>query len=326
MKVYILTEGGAGIGFGHITRCLSVYQAFREKGVTPELIVKGKLKRGELADFKRCHLFDWIKNSERLYKMIDGADTVIIDSYLAPRQIYRKVSDIVKHPVFIDDFRRLKYPSGIVVNGSVCAAMLKYPATKGVEYMLGSKYIPIRSEFRKRSARKIRREISKIMITFGGYDGKNMTPVVLKAINSMYKDAIKNVVAGKGFGSIKEIRRNKDNNTRIISDPDAGMMRRIMLDSDIAISAGGQTLYELALTGTPAIGICVSDNQKNNLKGFKEKGFIEDIGWCHSKALSKKLLRAVNKLESKNMRSAVSQRGRRLVDGKGAMRIAEKVL
>ena len=38
-KVFILTEGGENKGFGHITRCTSLYQAFEEKGIIPEFIV-----------------------------------------------------------------------------------------------------------------------------------------------------------------------------------------------------------------------------------------------------------------------------------------------
>jgi len=39
MKVFIITEGGKNIGFGHITRCLSLYQAFEEKEIIPEFIL-----------------------------------------------------------------------------------------------------------------------------------------------------------------------------------------------------------------------------------------------------------------------------------------------
>ena len=41
MKVVIVTEGGKDIGFGHITRCISLYQAFEERGIIPEFIVSG---------------------------------------------------------------------------------------------------------------------------------------------------------------------------------------------------------------------------------------------------------------------------------------------
>ena len=41
MKVFIITEGGKDIGFGHITQCLSLYQAFKEKGILPKFIING---------------------------------------------------------------------------------------------------------------------------------------------------------------------------------------------------------------------------------------------------------------------------------------------
>ena len=31
MNVFIITEGTKNTGFGHITRCLSLYQAFEER-------------------------------------------------------------------------------------------------------------------------------------------------------------------------------------------------------------------------------------------------------------------------------------------------------
>ena len=39
MKVFIITEGSKNIGFGHITRCISLYQAFEERGIIPEFII-----------------------------------------------------------------------------------------------------------------------------------------------------------------------------------------------------------------------------------------------------------------------------------------------
>ena len=41
MKITILTEAGGNIGFGHLTRCIALYQAIEEKGYSPELIVNG---------------------------------------------------------------------------------------------------------------------------------------------------------------------------------------------------------------------------------------------------------------------------------------------
>ena len=49
MKVFIITEGGKNIGFGHITRCLSLYQALKEK-VELEFIVDRSMNIGLLKE------------------------------------------------------------------------------------------------------------------------------------------------------------------------------------------------------------------------------------------------------------------------------------
>ncbi len=49
MKVFIITEGGKNIGFGHINRCLSLYQAFEEK-IGLEFIVDRSMNIGLLKE------------------------------------------------------------------------------------------------------------------------------------------------------------------------------------------------------------------------------------------------------------------------------------
>jgi len=327
MRVYIVTEGGKDIGFGHITRCSSLDQAFRREKIIPEVVVNKGLKSSELSGFARHSSFNWLKEKDRLYDMIDGSDVVVVDSYLAPRDIYEKISRCARRPVFIDDYKRLSYPNGIVVNGSVNAEVFRYPRRKGVRYLLGSRYIPVRKVFRKRKKRRIRRSLSRIMVTFGGYDGKNMTPFVLKALKDNLNGIKKRVISGKYYGdkTKKEIKRHMDADTELIKDADEQRMRDVMLDSDLAVSAGGQTLYELAATGTPAIAICVADNQSLNLKGFEAAGAVENIGWHDSPLLDERLSVAFRKLSGFNARSLMSGNGRRLVDGMGAFRIIKEI-
>ena len=92
MKVIILTEGGKNIGFGHITRCSALYQAFEEKGIIPEFIVNGDDSILDLLSDKRHQIFNWIEKKEYLFDYIKNADIVIIDSYLAEKDIYERIS------------------------------------------------------------------------------------------------------------------------------------------------------------------------------------------------------------------------------------------
>ena len=292
----------------------------------PEFIVNGDLKMRGLSGIKKHIIFNWLKEKERLFRIVKNADIAVMDSYLAPLDIYRKISQLVKTPVYIDDNKRLKYPKGIIINCTICVERSKQFKNKDRVYLAGSQYIPLRKEFWDVPAKKIKKKISKVMITFGGDDSRDMTPKILKILNDNYKDCIKNVVVGKGFRNIGRTRKLGDRRTNFVYSPDAMVMKRLMLDSDIAISAGGQTLYEFARTGLPSIGICVADNQRRNVESWKRAGVVEYIGRYDDRDLPAKLLKGIKKISGHDERLKRGKIARRLVDGRGARRIVDALL
>ncbi len=96
MNIFILTEGGKDIGFGHITRCVSMYQAFEFKSFNPTLIVNGDENIKSILQNINHEIFDWIKNKNQLFEKIKNSDIVIIDSYLANLSVYKKISELCK--------------------------------------------------------------------------------------------------------------------------------------------------------------------------------------------------------------------------------------
>lgn len=84
------------------------------------------------------------------------------------------------------------------------------------------------------------------MVTFGRDDAKNMTPNIINLLNKEYSALKKNIIIGRAFDNIEEIKKEIDENTNLIYYPNAEKIKEVMLNSDIAISAGGQTLHELA--------------------------------------------------------------------------------
>lgn len=325
-KILIFTEGGKDIGFGHITRCLSLYQAFEESVYPARLIVNGDETTANISSAVSAEVFDWIANEERFDDLLEGAHIAIIDSYLAKKEIYRKISERAEIAVYIDDNMRMDYPAGVVINGAIFAEEMAYPRSKDVTYMLGVKYIPIRKEFWTAEDKKPGGDIGSIMITFGGDDATNTTPRILKALIEKYPDAIKKVVIGRAFEHKEDIERLKGDNVELIYHPDAALMKTIMASSDIAVSAGGQTLYELARMGLPTIAVMVVDNQAANMKGWAKSGFIEDAGWWKDGDLAGRVLSSVEKLRSKEERIHKGSLGRKFVDGQGSRRITKELL
>ena len=159
------------------------------------------------------------------------------------------------------------------------------------------------------------------MITFGGTDRGNLTPKVLKLLTNNYPELAKIVIIGNGFGNIEEIKQLKDDYTKLVYNPSGDEMKKIMVESDIAISAGGQTIYELAQTGTPAIGICAAENQLRNINQWCDLGFLKYIGWYNHENLEQELMSSLKYLANKQVRMEMSETGRKLIDGQGCKRI-----
>jgi len=326
MNVFILTEGGKDAGLGHITRCTSIYQAFEEVGIRPALIVNGDEAVQDLLKDKNFMLFDWLDDRERLFAAVRNADIVFIDSYLADCNLYEKISNIAGTGVYFDDKARVEYPKGFVLNGAIFAERMPCPKRNGVTYLLGAGYAPLRREFWDVPEKSIRDNLEIVMITFGGADIRNLTPKVLKLLTDTYPKLFKKVIIGKGFCNTAEIEELKDKNTELIYYPNAAEMKKIMLESDVAISAGGQTLYELARVGVPTIAVAVADNQLTNIYGWEQVGFAERAGASTDEELTGRIRQKIELLEDNKLRQCKSKVGRKVIDGAGCSRIVEEVL
>lgn len=326
MKVCILTEGGLDIGFGHIARCGALYDAFLKNKIIPKFLINGDSTVKGMLKGKRHKIFNWLDERGLLFDLIENSDIIILDSYLAGSDIYEIVSKITKIPVYIDDAKRLKYPKGIVVNGTLGAEKIRYPGGKDRIYLTGGKYVLLRKEFWKAPLKKINGKIEKIMITFGGDDINNMTPLVIKLFKENFPSLFKYVIVGKAFRDIKKIESLRDRSTNLVYYPDAKKLKELMLKADLVISAGGQTLYELARVGVPVIAVTTAKNQIFNMKGSMQAGFIEEASWWADPNINNRLLRSFESLAPVKARIGKSNIGRRLVDGKGACEVARYLI
>lgn len=323
IKIAILTEGGENIGFGHLTRCLSLCQAFESRGHEAEFIVNGDDSIKNILKEKKFRVFNWIEQEKNMLQSIKRADVVIVDSYLADAKVYKKISDHAAAAVFLDDARRIDYPAGIVINWSICANDLGYPNRNGneVSYLLGPAYVSLRKAFWDVPEKKIKEKVNSVMVTFGGDDSKNLTPKVLSFLTEKYPLLKKNVIIGKAFKNFEEIKAAADLYTRFIHSPDEEGMKDVMLESDAAISSGGQTLYELAYIGVPTVAVAVAENQQNNVKSWEETGFIENAGYWTDPNLIAVLSAKFRRFMDFEQRVRSAEAGRKVVPRNGAERI-----
>jgi spore coat polysaccharide biosynthesis predicted glycosyltransferase SpsG len=295
MKVFIITEGNAQTGYGHLTRCLSIYQGFEEHDITPTFVANcdenGKKVLGNIL----LQAFDWIENQDKLFEMISGADIAIIDSYLADLALYVSIYKSVKKTVYFDDTLRIDYPPGTIINGAVNAEFLPYAMDDRHSYLLGLDYTPMRKAFWDIPERIQKEKIEDVLITIGGIDTRGVTSQVLEAVRNEFPHLIYHVVIG--FINFNENREKYDqfDNIFFYHSLDEYEMRELMIKCDLAISAAGQTTYELIRTATPSIFIQIVDNQQNNIQGWHEKQVINQIITINDDTYLQKVVLAVEK-------------------------------
>ncbi|MFH1846283.1 MAG: UDP-2,4-diacetamido-2,4,6-trideoxy-beta-L-altropyranose hydrolase [Candidatus Omnitrophota bacterium] len=326
MKIFILTEAGKKYGLGHITRCIALYDAFVQKGEKPCFIINSGKDIKDVLGKRKSNIYDWAKKTKKTFDLLNDADIAIIDSYTAPSAFYEKLSSLVRLSVYLDDYGRIDYPKGIVVNGGFWAREIKYSRKTGQGYLLGPDYALLRNVFRSVPKKRINKNPKNVLLTFGGADPQNITVKLLKELDRKYPELIKTVVVGKYNACLKSIEKVISEKDRLVCNADANEMKKIMAKADVAVSAAGQTLYELARMGVPALAVLTADNQKYNAKAWQALGGISCTKIDQGKDPVRMILERFEKLISYNIRESFYKTFQVDITGEGAGNIVDVLI
>jgi spore coat polysaccharide biosynthesis predicted glycosyltransferase SpsG len=316
VQVLIVTEGLYGTGYGHLTRCLSIAQAFTERGVDPHFIANIDDAGSLYLEDQKVSKYNWIEDNSKLYNQLKGTDIAFLDSYHAPHSIYETISMIVKQSVYLDDYHRMTYPKGIVLNGSMGAESMQYPSTPGVQHLLGKDYILLRKEFWDVPARDRSGNVSNVLILLGGQDIRNLSIPILNRLRESHPAITYHIVLAPNQITPGTI----DSNTVYYQSLDAAQMRDLMLKCDIAISAAGQTINELMRIGIPTVAVAVADNQRGHADRFTaSRAPITEL-WHEIPGLLDEIETTFQHYLSKEITELP------IIDGQGARRVANALL
>ena len=101
-----------------------------------------------------------------------------------------------------------------------------------------------------------------------------------------------------------------------------------MKECDIAITAGGSTIYELCACGIPSIMYTIADNQWGIAYAFSGNGIIPWVGDVRGEldVCLDKIQYEIRRLDDPDRWEQRSRSMQSLVDGNGAMRIAQEIV
>jgi UDP-2,4-diacetamido-2,4,6-trideoxy-beta-L-altropyranose hydrolase len=99
-----------------------------------------------------------------------------------------------------------------------------------------------------------------------------------------------------------------------------------MISSDIAITSGGQTIYELCRVGIPAIVIAVAENQMRSIADLKKRGVIFYAGQWDDKKLFQTVKKQIKTLQAYTLRARLSFKMRKVFDGTSTLHLVDKLI
>lgn len=318
-EVVFLTEGGRKYGYGHLSRMQSMREALLSFGFSVSFFVRGDETVEAVLPPCSYLLCDW------LVSPVLNQDAIVIDSYSYGCDFAGEISRKAKNIIFFDDNFRIPYPRGVVVNGAINAAALNYPASQDVRYLLGSRYQLIRKDFFAPHTVTPVRSHCEVLVTFGGGNSFGLLVRILRLFKSKFPHIRKTVVIPRGITNLAATPEVRDCATKILCGPSSDELASVMRSASFAVCAGGQTLFELAACGTPAVVIGIADNQRLNIAGFENSGFISFAGWHDSENLEDSIIQKVEYMQNDKVLSNMRDAGARLVNPNAAKELCQEI-
>lgn len=334
-KVIFRVDGGSSIGIGHIMRSLSLADGLRRRDSKNLFIIKDIDPRviervicsGNLVERLPLEI-DLEKDLNLTINLIEKYQPIIVitDSYEINQHYLEQLKKLNIILMSIDDLANIHFCSDIILNQNIGVKAKDYSIKKNTKLLLGSKYVLLRKEFRNRcNLNKIKEEIKSILVIFGGSDSNNQTLKAIKALKNI-KDSIEIIVVmGPGYQYEDILRKEIKTDSRFILKRDPKNIFSLMKKTDIAISGGGSTCYELAYMGVPNIIIVLADNQRKVATGLDNYGISINLGWFEDVGEEDIREAVENLMKDKKRRGNMSKKGKRLVDGKGVERVVEEI-
>lgn len=334
-RIVIRTDADPAIGIGHVGRTLALAEAWRQLGGKVHYVASAPLAPSADAWIRTAGIPLDVLDTAR-YSDADAAATaaiaghapVVLDAFGTPHAYRTVLRDLVPRLAIIDDMGGGgPWSADIILNQNYGASPSYYPGQDpGTGLLLGPRYALLRPEFLRWRARPRRRDgqARRIAVSLGGTDPANITSLVLDALDHKAAAGWKAlVVAGAANPRAAELKARAKTGSKIHVIRRPSSMARLLVWADVAILAGGVTVWEALALGVPSVGIAVAENQVQAAEALDRDGLWRYLGQASAVDIHRIGEAVKNLLADTGARRRLSETGQALVDGQGAARFAD---
>ena len=313
-------------GRGHLSRCLAIRKYltgsiiwFVDQSIIDNEIAFNKKDKFIIEDFPQSI------NTLKKFILTKRIKLVIVDSYLIDIQKLEYISNKVP-TISICDF--FPYPKvDLILNHQPNAKVSK-------NVLAGPTYAPILysdSSIKKNKIKLINKKIYKkkqndinLLISFGTFDSKGITKLVLKTLldsDVLLSKISITVLMGKNSPHLKDVYDLSVNrkNIKVLVEPNN--LVEIYHSTDLAIGAPGSSHFERLFFGIPTVLVPQNDGHKILVESWVFYG-VSLGAESNSKSILKNVIFLI---ENPSECIKLSSLGKKIVDGKGAERVSKEI-
>lgn len=325
----IRADADSRIGMGHVMRCLALAQSWIGFGGTARLACTAVPP----AIAERYHdagaevvLHDRWPAEE----LVDDAAAVVADGLEIADGDLAAIAAAGLPLATIDDMgHRSAYPGAVVVNQNLHADAALYSGKTEARLCLGPTYGLLRREFRDAGTglRAIPETVRRVLVLMGGADPKGYSALVLGAVAEAAAELAGEpeviLVVGAANPALHDLERQAALlPARVEIRHDVRDMADLLASVDLAVSAAGSTVLEMACLGVPMIVGAQNESETGPAAALARQGAAIDIGPLDrlDTAALARTVAAVARDPAR--RQVLAQNARERSDGRGADRVA----
>lgn len=338
-RILAFPDCGPRIGGGHVMRCLTLARALAARGCAVAFAAnppaQGVLDAFGPRDLTVYPLSDDLAEAAQHatdWASAFKADWVLLDHYrLSPEQEAE-----LKGPrrlAVLDDLADRRRPADLVINPGYGLMPRDYLGLvpDGARVLAGPQYALVRPEFvaHRDQALERRRQgghLKHVLIALGLTDVEGITQRVVRALEPHLQGLILDVVLGEGAPSLPALREQAKTDCALRLHVDSHAMAELMSQADIAVGAGGSSVWERATLGLPTVTVVLAENQRRMAEAMAQVGLTLAVD-ATAEDFEARLVEAVRRLiDDPALRRWLFEAPCHACDGLGAERVAEAML
>lgn len=353
MKIAIRTDSSSVIGSGHMMRCKTLADLWRDRGAEVRFVCREH--PGNLNHLLRNAAYDvrglppgqkvppahdqyafslGVESSEDAAQTLEALvgfspDWLVVDHYALDADWERLLRASTRRVLAIDDLANRPHDCDLLLDqnwfGDETERRYDGLVNARCTRLLGPRYAvlqPIYPELRKVLPPRDG-FIRQVLVFLGGVDSSNQTTKALQALSAPdLRDLEVHVVVGNANLHEAEIEKLVANRPHTALFRDLPNLAGLMARTDLALGAGGATTWERCCLGLPSIVVAVAENQRGFTTTLAKQGVQQYLGLAGEVEPIAWTLAVQQLRKSREQVRAYAVAAQRMTDGLGVYRVA----